>query len=247
MPSVEHGSRRRDLYAAFTPKKRLSERFMHNLLGWVHPGFSVFAGDIIPTEDQQGLERVARCISRPALAIDSIRRREDRTVSRSNAPDPRTGATVRIFDPLEWIHAVTAHVPDRGQHQVPVPTKNSDQEGSGVVSPSYRRREKLGIRTRHDFVPWRAFSRRAFSINWHSGHTVGSEPCERSRARFPVSGRFFRIDGEGRRPLGARRQCQVREGILGVGLVRLYSVRGECGFCDSKRNRSVVFCGARFR
>ena len=34
-----------------------------------------------------------------------------------------------------------------------VPTKNSDQEGSGVVSPSYRRGEKLGIRTRHDFGP----------------------------------------------------------------------------------------------
>lgn len=29
-------------------------------------------------------------------------------------PDPRTGATVRIFDLLEWIHAVTAHIPDRG-------------------------------------------------------------------------------------------------------------------------------------
>src|SRR5881296_3230266 len=33
-------------------------------------------------------------------------------------PDPRTGATVRLFDPLDWIHAVTAHIPDRGQHQV---------------------------------------------------------------------------------------------------------------------------------
>src|SRR5205809_4987359 len=33
-------------------------------------------------------------------------------------PDPRTGATVRLFDPLDWIHAITAHIPDRGRHGV---------------------------------------------------------------------------------------------------------------------------------
>ena len=33
-------------------------------------------------------------------------------------PDPRTGATVRLFDPLDWIHAITAHIPDRGRHCV---------------------------------------------------------------------------------------------------------------------------------
>jgi Putative transposase len=63
-------------------------------------------------------ERVARYITRPALAIDSIRRREDGRLEIQTPLDPRTGATVRIFDPLEWIHAVTAHIPDRGQHQV---------------------------------------------------------------------------------------------------------------------------------
>jgi len=109
---------RRLLLRRLHAQERLSERFMHNLLGWVHTGFSVFAGDIIPTEDRQGLERVARYIARPALAIDSIRRRQDGRLEIQTPPDPRTGATVRIFDPLEWIHAVTAHIPDRGQHQV---------------------------------------------------------------------------------------------------------------------------------
>src|SRR5438034_2303714 len=33
-------------------------------------------------------------------------------------PDPRTGATVRLFDPLDWIHAITAHIPDRGRRCV---------------------------------------------------------------------------------------------------------------------------------
>jgi hypothetical protein len=47
---------RRLLLRRLHDAERLSERFMHNLLGWVHPGFSVCAGDIIPTEDRQGLE-----------------------------------------------------------------------------------------------------------------------------------------------------------------------------------------------
>src|SRR4029453_15138924 len=63
-------------------------------------------------------ERVARYITRPALAIDSIRRREDGRLEIQNPLDPPPGPPVRIFDPLEWIHAVTAHIPDRGQHQV---------------------------------------------------------------------------------------------------------------------------------
>ena len=30
----------------------------------------------------------------------------------------RTGSTLRLLDPLDWIHAVTAHIPDRGRHCV---------------------------------------------------------------------------------------------------------------------------------
>jgi hypothetical protein len=107
---------RRLLLRRLSAAERLSERFMENLLGWVHPGFSVFAGEAVSSEQQ--LERIARYIARPALAIDSLRRRWDGTLEIQTPPDPRTGATIRVFDPLEWIHAVTAHIPDRGQHQV---------------------------------------------------------------------------------------------------------------------------------
>jgi hypothetical protein len=101
-----------------------------------------------------------------------------------------------------------------------------------------------------DFGPLEGISRRAFSIHSHSGHTAGSEPCERSRARSPVSGNSSFVSMVKAADLwerDPRPQYQVREGILGVGLARLYSVRGECGSCDSKRNRSVVSCGPRLR
>src|SRR5213083_1345112 len=55
-------------------EERLSERFMENLLSWVHPGFSVFAGEPLSPEDAGQLERLARYVTRPPLAADSIRR-----------------------------------------------------------------------------------------------------------------------------------------------------------------------------
>ena len=85
---------------------------------WNHFGFSVFAGQPVSPEDSQQLERLACYITRPPLAIDSIRRGHDGRLEIGTPPDPRTGATVRTFDPLDWIHTVTAHIPDRGQHQV---------------------------------------------------------------------------------------------------------------------------------
>ncbi len=91
---------------------------MENLLSWVHPGFSVFAGEPLSPEDAGQLERLARYVTRPPLAADSIRRTNNGMLEITTPPDPRTGATVRLFDPLDWIHAVTAHIPDRGRHCV---------------------------------------------------------------------------------------------------------------------------------
>ena len=53
----------------------------------------------------------------PPLAADSIRRHEG-SIEITTRPDPRTGSTHRLFDPLDLIHAVTAHIPDRGRHCV---------------------------------------------------------------------------------------------------------------------------------
>jgi len=48
--------------------ERLSETFMLNLLSWVHPGFSVFAGPPVEAAALTSLESQARYITRPALA-----------------------------------------------------------------------------------------------------------------------------------------------------------------------------------
>jgi hypothetical protein len=98
---------RRLLLARLHQAERLSESFMRNLLSWVHPGFSVFAGP--PVEASSALlESQARYITRPSLAMDALRKRDDGTLAIHTPPDPRTGAAMVVFDPLEWIHRITS-------------------------------------------------------------------------------------------------------------------------------------------
>jgi hypothetical protein len=70
-------------------EERLSERFMENLLSWVHPGFSVFAGEPLSPQDAGQLECLARYITRPPPAADSIRRGDDGLLQITTPPDPR--------------------------------------------------------------------------------------------------------------------------------------------------------------
>ena len=135
---------RRLLLRRLHQEERLSERFMENLLSWVHPGFSVFAGESLSPQDPEQLERLARYITRPPLAADSVRRRRrppgDHYTSR-----PPDRLDHRLFDPLDWIHAVTAHIPDRGRHCVRYygafanrarsPKASSEQQTALAASP----------------------------------------------------------------------------------------------------------------
>jgi len=62
------------------------------------------------------LESQSRYITRPALAMDALRKLEDGSLSLETPPDPRSGTTRLVLDPHEWIHRITAHIPDRGSH-----------------------------------------------------------------------------------------------------------------------------------
>jgi hypothetical protein len=107
---------RRMLLLRLHQAERLSESFMQNLLSWVHPGFSVYAGPPVDAAKMTSLEAQARYITRPALAMDALVKLEDGSLALETPPDPRTGATSMELDPLEWIHRITSHIPDPGRH-----------------------------------------------------------------------------------------------------------------------------------
>jgi len=107
---------RRLLLSRLHRAQRLTESFMQNLLSWVHPGFSVYAGAPVDAAEIASIESQARYITRPVLAMDALEKHDDGRLVLKTPPDPRTGSTSIQLDPLEWIHRITSHIPDPGRH-----------------------------------------------------------------------------------------------------------------------------------
>ena len=133
---------RRLLLKRLHQAERLSEAFMQSLLSWTHPGFSVFAGPPvehpacgIETGQRQSLESQARYITRPALSMDALQKEPDGSLTLQTPADPRTGASFITLDPLEWIHRITAHIPNPGQHTRRLYGAYSNRSRGRVSSP----------------------------------------------------------------------------------------------------------------
>jgi hypothetical protein len=94
---------RRLLLLRLHQAERLPESFMQNLLSWVHPGFSVFAGPPVQSSEISALESQARSITRPALTRDALEKQVDGRLAMETQLDPRAtklGATSIELDPL---------------------------------------------------------------------------------------------------------------------------------------------------
>jgi len=92
---------RRRLLLGLHRAKRISESFMRNLLSWVHPGFSVYAGPPAEAAQIASVESQARYVTRPALAMDALQKLDNGNLVMETPPDPRSGATSIALDPFE--------------------------------------------------------------------------------------------------------------------------------------------------
>lgn len=109
---------RRLLLGRLHRAKRLSEEFLKSLLAWRRSGFSAHCDKPALADDRSSLERWVRYITRAPIRIDTIGIDDEGRVRITTPPDPRSGATELVLDPLEWIHAITTQIPDRRQHAV---------------------------------------------------------------------------------------------------------------------------------
>jgi hypothetical protein len=60
--------------------------------------------------------KALRYITRAPIRIDAIEIDDQGRVRITTPPDPRSGPTELLLDPLEWIHAITTQIPDRRSH-----------------------------------------------------------------------------------------------------------------------------------
>jgi transposase len=102
----------RRLHAA----QRLSEIFIERLETWRHPGFSVYGEQVVMPNEPDRLERLARYLTRPPLPVASVSQHHDGRVCVKTPPDPNTGATDLLLDPIDWVHRVCSQIPDPRLH-----------------------------------------------------------------------------------------------------------------------------------
>jgi hypothetical protein len=67
--------------------------------------------------------------------MDALKKQPDGTLTLQTPPDPRTGTTSITLDPLEWIHRITAHIPNPGQHTRRLYGAYSNRSRGRVSSP----------------------------------------------------------------------------------------------------------------
>lgn len=109
---------RRLLVEGLARAGRLSEEFAGRLLAWEPSGFSVYAGPAIEPSEAGAVERVSRYLTRAPVALGKVHPQRDGRVKLLTPRDPATGRDHRLFDPLDWVHAVTTQIPAAHQHMV---------------------------------------------------------------------------------------------------------------------------------
>lgn len=110
---------RRLVLETLVREESLSEGFAASLGTWRHGGgFSVYARHLILAEEPARLEHMARYAVRPPVRADRVEVSSDGRVLLSIPADPRTGATLLVLDPVEWVRRLTNQIPDARMHLV---------------------------------------------------------------------------------------------------------------------------------
>ncbi len=79
------------------------------LLTWVHPRFSVYAGPAVNAAETTSIEAQARYITRPVFAMDAFANHDDVRLVIETPPDPKTSATSIDLDPAAFFTLPLAH------------------------------------------------------------------------------------------------------------------------------------------
>lgn len=87
---------------------------IERMLAWHNTGFGMHVGLEIAATDAVGRENVARYLCHPPVVIGRIVAQDSvsRVVHKSDTIHPRHGANFRVFDPLDFIAEIVAHIPD---------------------------------------------------------------------------------------------------------------------------------------
>jgi len=98
---------------------KIREDLVKKITSWRHSGFSVHKEVRVNGCDCRGLENLAQYILRAPFSQEKmlVSPKEDSVIYRCKMK-PGMKQNFQIFNPLEWLAAVTSHIPDKGEHMV---------------------------------------------------------------------------------------------------------------------------------
>ncbi len=98
---------------------KIDDVLIKKLLGWRHSGFSIHHQVRIDGRDQPGREKLAQSIPPVPFSLQKMRdHAKSRTVIYRSKMHPVLKRNVEVFPVVDWIAAVTAHIPNKGEHLV---------------------------------------------------------------------------------------------------------------------------------
>ncbi len=97
----------------------IKEELVKKISSFRHSGFSVHQEIRIAADDKQGLEGLIQYILRAPVSLEKMLVRDNsKVIYHSSRLNPSLGRNFEVFDPLEWIAALTVHIPDKGEHML---------------------------------------------------------------------------------------------------------------------------------
>ncbi|MBI4529688.1 MAG: transposase [Deltaproteobacteria bacterium] len=100
-------------------EKRISEEWVKKLLCWRNSGFNLHNQVKIRSDDRRGRESLAQYILRSPFSQEKMTYlKESGTVLYRSKLNPVTKRNFAIFPVLDWIAALTAHIPNKGEQLV---------------------------------------------------------------------------------------------------------------------------------
>ena len=118
-PEVLEDLFRHRVFRFLLDEDAISEELVENLLTWPHSGFGVHVGRPIAGEDGRALAAVSEYLVRGPIALSRLKVEETesgpRVTLRASRYHPRHKSDRRMFEPLEFLATLFAHIP--GTHE----------------------------------------------------------------------------------------------------------------------------------
>ena len=116
--ALEHLFRHRVLHMLLR-ERRIDETVIRKLLGWRHSGFSLHNAVRIGAHDAEGRRAVAEYILRSPFSLEKMQyQARTGAIIYHSKMHPVLKRNFEVFSACDWLAALTAHIPNAGEHLV---------------------------------------------------------------------------------------------------------------------------------